>query len=102
RASGALTALLAAEAGLAVDPNARAGAALRARVFELAEALFQSARMQLSVPRYAAIDPGRGANLDLIDRPITNAAWLRARFAEFRGLPNAAARRTPIGETPTW
>ena len=51
---------------------------LRARVFELAEALFQSVRMQLSVPRYDAIDAGRGANLDLIDRPITNADWLRA------------------------
>jgi len=72
-ATGALTAMAAAESELAVDPLARAGAALRARLFELGEALFQSVRMQLSVPRYAAIDAGRGANLDLIDRPITNA-----------------------------
>ena len=34
----------------------------------LAAKLFQSVHMQLSVPRYAAIDAGRGANLDLIDR----------------------------------
>src|SRR5262249_35000211 len=40
---------------------------LRARVFELAEALFQSIRMQLSVPRYKAISTDRGANLDTID-----------------------------------
>ena len=40
---------------------------LRARVFELAEALFQSIHMQLSVSRYQAIGLGRGANLDSID-----------------------------------
>ena len=53
RTGSVLPALTAAETALAVDPGARAGGALRARVFELAEALFQSVRMQLSVPRYA-------------------------------------------------
>lgn len=55
---------------------------LRARVFELAEALFQSARMQLSVEKYKAIAVGRGANLDLIDAPLSNAPWIQARLAE--------------------
>ncbi len=41
---------------------------LRARVFELAEALFQSIRAQLSVPKYQALAVERGANLDQ-DRP---------------------------------
>src|SRR5439155_7025517 len=95
---GALPALAAAEGELSIDPLARAGAALRARVFELAEALFQSVHMQLSVPRYAAIDPGRGANLDLIDRPITNADWLRKRFADIRLMENETARRSAIDE----
>jgi hypothetical protein len=58
--------------------------------------------MQLSVPRYAAIDPGRGANLDLIDRAITNADWLRARFAEIRALPTEAARKTAIDALVNW
>ena len=97
-----LPALAAAESELAVDPLARAGAPLRARVFELGEALFQSVRMQLSVPRYAAIDPGRGANLDLIDRPITNADWLRQRFAAIRALSAEPARRAAIDEILTW
>src|SRR5205085_2107995 len=70
---GSVNAMSEAESLIATDPDHRAGAALRARVFEMGEALFQSIHMQLSVPRYAAIDPGRGANLDLIDRPITNA-----------------------------
>jgi hypothetical protein len=55
---------------------------LRSRVFELAEALYQSIRMQLSVEKYGAIAVGRGANLDLIDAPLSNAPWLLKQFAE--------------------
>jgi hypothetical protein len=58
----------------------------RARVFELAEALFQSIRMQLSVPRYAAISQDRGATLDAIDVPLNDRVWLESRFAELRKL----------------
>jgi hypothetical protein len=53
----------------------------RARVFELAEALFQSIGMQLSVPRYKAIGADRGANLDTLDVPLNNRLWLERRFA---------------------
>jgi hypothetical protein len=102
RSSSVLPALSAAEAALTVDPLSRAGSALRARVFELAEALFQSVRMQLSVARYGAIDAGRGANLDLIDRPITNAAWLLQRISEIRVMENDAARRSAIEEILNW
>jgi hypothetical protein len=102
RTGSVLPALTAAETALAVEPGARAGSALRARVFELAEALFQSVHMQLSVPRYAAIDAGRGANLDLIDRPITNADWLRQRFVEIRALANDVARRAALDEILNW
>jgi hypothetical protein len=102
RAGSLLPALAAAETALSVDPAVRAGGALRARVFELAEALFQSVHTQLSVPRYAAIDAGRGANLDLIDRPVTNADWLRQRFVEIRALAGDAARRAAIEEILNW
>jgi hypothetical protein len=91
-----------AETELTVDPLNRAGAPLRARVFELAEALYQSIRMQLSVPRYQAIAPGRGANLDLIDRPITNLPWLRARLAQIQQLTEPPARRAAIQEILQW
>lgn len=99
RAGNTIPTLAASEAALT---TAAAGAPLRARVFELAEALFQSARMQLSVPRYAAIDPGRGANLDLIDRAITNADWLRQQFIEIRALPTEAARKLAIDAILNW
>lgn len=61
---------------------------LRARVFELAEALFQSIRMQLSVPRYQAIAVGRGANLDEIDVPLNDRLWLEQEFTRIRQLPS--------------
>ncbi len=64
----------------------------RARVFELAEALFQSIRMQLSVPRYQAIAAERGANLDTIDVPLNNRVWLSTQFAAMRALENERQR----------
>ena len=57
------------------------GRDLRGRVSELAEALYQSIRMQLSVPRFQAIEAGRGANFDLIDTPLNNRLWLEQCFA---------------------
>ncbi|MBL8230801.1 MAG: hypothetical protein JNL98_20070 [Bryobacterales bacterium] len=76
-------------------------ASVRARVFELAEALFQSIRMQLSVTKYQAIAVGRGANLDAIDTPLTNAAWLRGRISEIRKM-SEADRRKAIDEILNW
>lgn len=49
---------------------------LRVRILQLAEALFQSIRMQLSVERYQAEAVERGGNLDTVDAPLTNGPWL--------------------------
>ena len=57
---------------------------LRARIFELAEALYQSIRMQLSVDKYKAVAVSRGANLDTVDFPLNNRVWLDMRFSEVR------------------
>jgi hypothetical protein len=95
---GAVAALDKAEATLnqacadAVETN------LRARVFEMAEALFQSIRMQLSVERYKAIATERGANLDQIDRPLTRAPRLREEFARIRGLGSEQQRLEAIAK----
>jgi hypothetical protein len=64
---------------------------LRARLNELAEALFQSIRAQLSVAKYHGVS-GRGNSLDTIDVPLTDAAWLRAEMADAKKLPYEAAR----------
>jgi hypothetical protein len=57
---------------------------LRARVFELAEALYQSIRMQLSVKKYQAIRVGRGANLDEIDKPLAGLRDVRRYLEQIR------------------
>jgi hypothetical protein len=99
---GSIMALDQAEAVLSepwADPTA---ASWRARVFELAEALFQSIRMQLSVKRYRAISIDRGANLDAIDTPLNSSAWLKARFSDLRKLASEAQRLEGIREILDW
>ena len=65
---------------------------LRTRVFQLAEALFQSIRMQLSVPMYGAQYETRGANLDAIDYPLNDRVWWRARLSEVISLKTEEER----------
>ncbi len=84
------------------DDSAPVGLTLRQRIFELAEALFQSIRMQLSVPRYKAIEMSRGANLDAIDMPLNNRNWLLARFATIRKLSTEPERVKAIDEIVHW
>src|SRR5262245_55395407 len=82
------------EAVALLDRAARQAPApeLRARTAELAEALFQSVRAQLSVRKYHAISVGRGASLDSIDTPLSDAPWLRAEIAAARKLRDEPAR----------
>jgi hypothetical protein len=71
---------------------------LRARVFELGEALFQSIRMQLSVEKYQAIGVGRGANLNTIDYPLNDRLWLKQRFVEIRKPMSELERAAQLDE----
>ncbi len=91
RRTGALAALAQAEAILDQAVTEPVSADLRARLFELGEAVFQSVRMQLSVERYAAED-GRGNTLDTLDVPVNERLWLKARFAEIRVAPEEPER----------
>jgi hypothetical protein len=75
---------------------------LRARVFALAEALFQSIHMQLSVPRYKAISVGRGATLDTIDAPLNNRTWLESQFDAIKKLDGEEARQKAIDAIVNW
>jgi hypothetical protein len=75
---------------------------LENRVNELAEALFQSIGMQLSVVKYQAIDVGRGANLDELNMPLNNRAWLKERFAALRKLDSDAAIYRGLEEIFRW
>ncbi len=102
REAGAAVAIASAEALLDRSVTERVATDLRARVYELAEALYQSVRMQLSVGRYKAIDVGRGANLDTVEFPLNNREWLKARFAEIRGRAKESERLDGIDEIVNW
>jgi hypothetical protein len=99
---GSLSAMAEAELTLAQADTAHAASAVRARAFELAEALFQSVRMQLSVPRYQAVEMSRGANLDAIDLPLNNRRWLVAQFAAIRRLTDESERLSAIDAIVNW
>lgn len=100
--TGALVAVAQAERMLERAATERVAVDWRARIFELAEALFQSIRMQLSVERYQAIAVGRGANLDTVDMPLNNAVWLKSRFAAIRALADEPERLQAIDAILQW
>jgi hypothetical protein len=102
RDTGALPALERAEAVLERGRADPVAAPLRQRVFELAEALYQSIRMQLDVERYRAISVGRGANLATIDVPLHNGGWLRAAFGRVRAESDEAKRLDEIDRIARW
>jgi hypothetical protein len=102
RQTGSLAALDRAEAILDRAVTERPAPDWRARVFELAEALYQSIRMQLSVPRYQAISVGRGANLDTIDVPLNSRLWLKQRFREIRPAATETERLRQIDALVNW
>jgi hypothetical protein len=74
----------------------------RKRVFELADELFKSIKMQTSVPKYRAIGVDRGATLDTVDVPLNNRLWLKERFAVLRNLSVEAERMRGIEEIVEW
>ncbi len=74
----------------------------RTRIFQLAEALFQSIGMQLSVERYQAIAVDRGASLDTLDYPLNNRCWLEEQFARIRKLPPAPQGLKAVEEILQW
>jgi hypothetical protein len=99
---GSLLAMKEAEAILDRCDTEKVAGDWRARVHELAEALYQSIRMQLNVERYKAIAVGRGANLDTIDVPLNNRRWLKQRFAALRQLESESERFTGIDAIVSW
>ncbi len=101
-ATGSLAAMTRAEETLNRAATEPARPEWRARIFELAEALFQSIRMQLSVPRYQAISVDRGANLDTVDAPLNNRLWLAQRFGEIRRTADESERLAALDEIVNW
>jgi hypothetical protein len=99
---GSLVALAEAERILDLAVNQRIANSWRTRIFQLAEALFQSIHMQLNVGLYRGQEEVRGANLDGIDYPLNNRPWLKERFVELRKLTDEADRLEGIKVILKW
>ncbi|MHC4474949.1 MAG: hypothetical protein ACYTEL_04850, partial [Planctomycetota bacterium] len=111
---GSLAAIDKAQAILGKAETQKVATDLRQRVFELAEALFQSIRMQHSVKKYHS---QRYANLDDIDEPLTDLEGMRKDLDKIRKLnserqrlaairkiepPESTWRQTPGAVWPDW
>jgi hypothetical protein len=74
----------------------------RKRVFELADDLFASIKMQTSVGKYQAISVDRGATLDNVDVALNNRQWIENRLAVLRQKESEAERLAGIAEIVNW
>jgi hypothetical protein len=74
----------------------------RTRIGELCEDLFQSVKLQTSVPLYHASGAERGAVLDFVDYPLNNRWWLEDEFKRIRGLPDEAAKLKALALIASW
>jgi hypothetical protein len=74
----------------------------RARIGELCADLFQSIKLQTSVPLYQASGYERGAVLDFVDRPLNNRWWLEDEFNRIRKLPSETDKLNALELIRTW
>ncbi len=99
---GSLVAMNRAEAVMDRTVTEHVAPELHARIYELAEALFNSIKMQLSVARYKAISTDRGASLDTVDVVLNNRGWLASRFTEIRKAAEEPERLKQIDQILNW
>ncbi len=72
------------------------------QLLALAAALFHDWGLQLSVPLYHAENWERGANLDRLDTPLSDAAWLRNAMGEALKQPTEPARLASLTAIVHW
>jgi hypothetical protein len=82
---GALAAMEQAHTALARSARQPVSEDRRTRVNELAEALYQSIRMQLGSERYKG-EYGRGTSQDTLDLPLNGRVWLAEYFESVRKM----------------
>ena len=101
-AIGTLVAMEEAEQVLRQADALKVAEEWRVRMYQLAEALYQSSHMQLDLVRYRAIGVDRGATLATAETPLNNRRWLRAQFERIRALPDEAARLKELQAIVGW
>ena len=99
---GSEAAIRAAQAALGSSEAGAAAPELRSKLWALGASLYDSIRMQLSVPRFGANREERGAVLDAVDEPLNNRVWLESRFEQLLALADEKAKRAGIREIVGW
>jgi hypothetical protein len=99
---GAAEAMAQALARLRLATEAPVKTDWRARIEALCGELYQSIRLQTSVPRYHAIGYERGCVLDFVDVPLNNRWWLEDEFAQIGKLPSEAEKVRGLTEIARW
>lgn len=99
---GAEKALEEALAILARAESERPRPELRERVFELADAMFESIGFQTSIEKYGASGAERGANLDFIDIPLNNRWWLEDEFTKIRAMKTDDEKHARLAVLAAW
>lgn len=99
--TGSLTAMSEAEGILDRASEEIVATDLRQRVYSLAEALYQSIRMQLNSTIYQG-EPGRGTTLDTVEAPLNNRGWWKAQFARIRKIEKETDRLAELRRAVEW
>jgi hypothetical protein len=99
---GSEAAMRGADAILDRALTATVAPALRNRVHQLAEALFQSIGYKSSVPLYRALSQRRGASLDTLEYPLNDRVWLQAQSARIRAMTLEPDRQAEIARLVNW
>ena len=98
---GSLAAMTQAESVLDRADSIQVSPVLRNRVNELAEALFQSIRMQLNSKLHRG-EHGRGTSQDTIDRPLNDRFWMKSQFVLARAHQSEEDRLKFLHALVTW
>jgi hypothetical protein len=72
------------------------------RLFTLGKALYNDIGLQLSVRLYGASGWERGANLDRVDTPLNDAAWIKSAMAEALKKNDETARIAALHTVAHW
>jgi hypothetical protein len=91
-----LAAIRQAEAILRPSPRTADLEEPAARIRGLADELFVSIRMQLSVPLYDAIAVDRGANLDTLEVPLNDRIWLHDQLDRISRMDDETERQRAL------
>jgi hypothetical protein len=100
--SGPVSALRAANQTLSLAVSEPIATDALAQLWREGEALWQSIHLKLSVQWYGAVSIDRGAVLDTVSTPLTNAPYLQQRFATLLATTNQTQQVAGIQQLLTW